>query len=115
MHSAVNEVIGTVSAEPHIVLSHYQTKPLLAARRTGERSIAISPDLGLSSVEVTLEADEVVFPGGERVSWEDVARISETTNQCFVVEDGGVRSTQMFSETTNWLRSLMATPGAPTM
>ncbi|MGZ3598910.1 MAG: methyltransferase domain-containing protein [Ktedonobacterales bacterium] len=104
-----------MSAEPDIVLSHYQTKPLLAARRAGQSSVAISPDLGLTSVEVALERDEVVLPGGERVSWEDVARISETTNQCFAVEDGGVRSIQMFSETTNWLRSLMATPGAPTM
>lgn len=104
-----------MSAEPHSVLSHYQTKPLLAAQRAGQSSIVISPDLGLTTVEVMLEADAVVFPGGERVTWADVVRISETENQCFVVEDGGVRSIQMFSETTNWLRSLMATPGAPTM
>ncbi len=112
---AGGEVINAVNAQAHIVLSHYQAKPLLAARRAGQQSLAISPDLGLTSVVVTLSSDEVAFPGGERVTWEHVARISEVENQCFVVENGGVRSIQVFSETTNWLRSLMATTGAPTM
>lgn len=111
----IHEVIAAVSTDSHIVLSHYQTTPLLAAQRASKRSIALSPDLGLTTVEVTLDADGVVFPDGERVTWTDITRISEMENQCFVVEDGGVRSIQIFSETTNWLRSLMATPGAPTM
>ena len=104
-----------MNANPLIVLSHYQTKPLLAARRASQQSARISPDLGHTSVEVALEADGIVLPGGECVTWEDIARISEIENQCFVVEDGGARSIQVFSETTNWLRSLMATAGAPTM
>lgn len=115
MPSAVDEVTDAVNAQARIVLSHYQAKPLLAARRAGQQSTAISPDLGLTSVVVALGADGIVFPGDEHITWEQVTRISETENQCFVVEDGGVRSIQIFSETTNWLRSLMATAGAPTM
>lgn len=104
-----------MNAASRIVLSHYQTKPLLAARRAGQQSTSISPDLGLTSVEVALGADGIMFPSGEHVTWEDVTRIREIENQCFVVEDDGVRSIQVFSETTNWLRSLMATTGSPTM
>lgn len=115
MPSAVATVADAVIAERRIVLSHYQAKLLLAARRTGQQSAIISPDLGLTSVEVALGGDGIVFPGGERITWEHLARINETENQCFVVEDGGIRSIQVFSVTTNWLRSLMATAGAPTM
>lgn len=99
-----------------IVLSHYQAAPLLAAWKAGERAAMTSPDLGLSTLEVTLADGGVTFPGGETVRWEDLRRVERARNQCFAVEDGGgVRSIQVFSETTHWLRALMATDGAPTM
>ena len=105
-----------MTAETRIVLSHYQAKPLLDARHASQQRAVISPDLGLTSVEVALGEDGVTFLGGIHVTWEDVTRIGEIENQCFIVEeDGGIRSIQIFSETTNWLRSLMATTGAPTM
>ena len=98
-----------------IVLSHYQAAPLLAAWKAGERAAMTSPDLGLSTLEVTLADGGVTFPGGETVRWEELHRIVRARNQCFAVEDSGVRSIQVFSETTHWLRALMATEGAPTM
>jgi uncharacterized protein len=98
-----------------IVLSHFQASPLLEARRQGREVLAVSPDLGLSTVEVTLTAQGVRFPGATVLSWEDVERIARASNKCFRVEGGTVREIQVFSETTNWLRSLMATEGAPTM
>ena len=98
-----------------VVLSHYQAAPLLAAQKAGEVTTTTSPDLGLSTVAVTLADGGVTFPGGETVRWEELHRIVRARNQCFAVEDSGVRSIQVFSETTHWLRALMATEGAPTM
>jgi predicted methyltransferase len=98
-----------------LVLSRYQAGPLLAARAAGEECARSSPDLGLSNVEVRLADEGVIFPSGARVGWGDLGRINTSENQCFAVEDGAIRSIQRFSETTNWLRSLMPTAGAPTM
>lgn len=98
-----------------IVLSHYQAAPLLAAWKAGQETAISSPDLGLSTLDVTLAGSGVTFPGGETVRWEDLHRIVRARNQCFAVADGDVRSIQVFSETTHWLRALMATDGAPTM
>ena len=98
-----------------IVLSHYQAAPLLAAWKAGQETAISSSDLGLSTLDVTLAGSGVTFPGGEIVRWEDLHRIVRARNQCFAVADSDVRSIQVFSETTHWLRALMATDGAPTM
>jgi predicted methyltransferase len=97
-----------------IVLSHYQAAPLLAARKAGRRSATTSADLGRTTVKVALTPDDVAFPDGQCVSWGGLRKIADTENQCFVVEDGGVRAIQVFSEATSWARSLYPTPGAPT-
>ncbi|MFI5274467.1 MAG: methyltransferase [Ktedonobacterales bacterium] len=100
-----------------VVLSHYQAAPLLAAHASGQEStIEASPDLGLTRVTVTLDAEGVRFPDGEMVNWGQLAHIRKAENQCFAVElSGDLRPIRVFSETTNWLRSLMPTAGAPTM
>jgi uncharacterized protein len=100
---------------PSIVLSRFQAGPLLAAYAADEATARTSPDLGVSLVEARLTGDGVVFPGGETVGWEELRRVNASENQCFAVEDGAIRSIQIFSETTNWLRGLMPTAGAPTM
>jgi predicted methyltransferase len=97
-----------------IVLSHFQTRPLLAAHQQQRPTALVSPDLGLTTVEVRLTPDGVAFPAGERVTWEEVARITRTENQCFLVQPDGIASIQVFSPVTNWSRSLLATPSAPT-
>lgn len=98
-----------------IVLSHYQTKPILAARSRGERTAAISPDLNRTSVEARLEDAGLVFPDGTRVLWEDVEQITEAENSCFRIENEAIHSIQVFSEVTGWLRTLYPTERAPTM
>jgi hypothetical protein len=98
-----------------IVLSHIQTQPLLQAQQTGQRRAEVSPDLGLTAVEVAIEPEGTRFPNGEWLSWEAVAEINASENNCFVIEDGEPRSVQLFSEFTNRLYSLMPTPAAPTM
>lgn len=103
--------------EPPVALSHFQAAPLLAARAAGASHAVTSPNLGLSTVEVALVPEGVRFPGGEMVAWAELERIRKAENQCFAIEQGEreVRPIRVFSETTNWLRSLMPTVGAPTM
>ncbi len=97
-----------------IVLSHYQAGPLIAARQAGRDWAEVSPDLNLSTVRVALDGEGVAFPGGERLRWADAERITAARNACFVLEAGGVHEIRVFSEVTNWARSLYPTPGAPT-
>lgn len=97
-----------------IVLSYYQTRPLLAARQQSQPSATISPDLGLTTTEVRLDPDEVIFPTGEKLTWGDVRRISSNEKQCFLLEGQAIRPIHVYSEATNWVRTLFATPSAPT-
>ncbi len=98
-----------------ILLSHFQIAPLLKARASGQSSILISPDLGLTQVEATIEAGCAVFPGGERLSWEAATKITGSPNNCFVLSSDGIRAIQAFSEHTSRAHSLMPTAGAPTL
>ncbi len=106
---------------PSIVLSHYQAEPLLRARQEGRTSVAVSPDLGVSQVEVSIEPEGVLFPDMQRVGWDDIERIRESrgsgrlTGACYVVEDGGISRIEVYSEEFGRYYSLMATEGAPTM
>ncbi len=97
-----------------IVLSHFQVEPLLAARREGQRTATISLDLGLTTSEVTIELECVAFPNGETLDWECIRQIRRSPTKCFAVEASSIREIKVFSEKTNWLRTLLPTIGAPT-
>jgi len=98
-----------------IILSYVQAEPLLKAKQQGIASMQISPDLGLSTVLVTLSSEGVVFPNGERLDWQSVEKISKAEVNCFILEDNAARPVQVFSEYTNRVCSLMPTRGAPSM
>lgn len=97
-----------------IVLSHFQIVPLL--KTSNEQSTAtVSPDLGLTTVEVKLDDDGVTFPGGELLTWDDAETIADDENACFALENSEIRKIQGFSRATNRHCSLMPTSGAPTL
>ncbi len=98
-----------------IVLSYVQVEPLLKARQQGQTTVEISPDLGLTSMKVTLTPEGVAFPTGERLDWHSVEKISKSEVNCFILEDHTIRPIQVFSEYTNRVCSLMPTRGAPSM
>lgn len=98
-----------------IVVSYVQIAPLLAARKSGQTRATSSPDLGLSTVEVGLEAQGVRFPNDELLAWDDAEAILDDENKCFVLQNHTIDEIRVFSEHTHWVRSLMPTSGAPTM
>ena len=99
-----------------IVVSHFQTQAVLEKRSSVGQQVEVSADLGLTTVEVTIEQRGVSFPDGRSMSWEAINEISASPNNCFVIiEDGEAHKILLFSELTNRLYSLMPTRRAPTM
>ena len=77
--------------------------------------LQISLDLGLSHVEVLVEADGVRLPDGQLLRWQVLQEINKAENNCFLIEDGQAHKIITYSETTGRVYSLMPTRGAPTM
>lgn len=98
-----------------VVLSYVQARPLLAAHKRGEGIFETSLDLGMSTTSVTLTAEHVIFPGGERLAWTDIEKIGQSEVNCYVATEQKIQSIQVFSEETNRVCSLMPTRGAPSM
>ena len=71
-----------------LTVSHIQLRPLLAqweAARREPQAANTSPDLGLSTVAVTLSDGGIAYSNGELVTWEVAQRIIATPNQCFTI------------------------------
>jgi predicted methyltransferase len=98
-----------------IVLSHMQIEPLLRARAANEASATTSADLGRTETRVTLDDEGILYPTGERLRWEDAARIVKNNSVCFTLSGDEIAEIRVFSQTTNWVRSLYPTQSAPTM
>ena len=98
-----------------IVLSHFQAVPLLEARRSGVTSALVSPDLGLSKVQVELGVDCVSFPGGESLSWAALGAIAADETRCYWVVEKTAQPIEVFSEDSGLYFALMPTGSAPTM
>jgi uncharacterized protein len=98
-----------------IVLSYVQVEPLLKAKQLGKSSVEVSPDLGLSTITVAINAERIEFPDGEQLDWHSIEKISKSEVNCFLLEENSVRPIQVFSEYTNRVCSLMPTRGAPSM
>jgi predicted methyltransferase len=105
-----------MSAVPDlIVLSHYEVAPLLKARQEGHTSASISPDLGLTTIEVALSPEGVTFPTREELNWQAVEEIARSETKCFHLEGSVLSEIRVFSELTGRVCSLYPTRGCPTM
>ncbi len=98
-----------------IVLSRRQIEPILDARHAGGGTASISLDLGLTRAQVSLEAERVVFPGGQWLSWESLEQIGESETGCFTVEGNEAVKIQRFSEFLGRAYGLMPTDRSPTL
>ncbi len=100
-----------------IVLSHYEVRPLLDDRQKAldYGQAAISPDLGLSTVSVSLDTVGITFPTGETLSWHALDEIARSHTKCFSLDKDGATEIRVFSDVTGRVCSLYPTGGAPTM
>src|SRR5690349_12821344 len=98
-----------------IILSYVQAELLLAARQQGQSSVEVSPDLGLSTVTVAVTPESILFPSGARLTWPQLEKIKKSQASCFIIEDGRVKTIQVFSEYTNRVCSLLPTKRTPSM
>ncbi|MCL7452215.1 MAG: methyltransferase [Anaerolineae bacterium] len=97
------------------VLSYVHAAPLLLARQAGEATARTSLDLGLTTSEVHLGAERVVFSDGQWLRWEAVEEIAEDESVCYAVEDNAAVKIQRFSGVSNMVYVLMPTQRAPTV
>jgi predicted methyltransferase len=97
------------------VLSHIQAGVLLKAQQAQQSTVMISLDLGLTVVEVRIDASGITFPDNEPLPWKVIEKINDSDTACFVIENGDAHKIQAFSDTTNRFCSLMPTSGAPTL
>lgn len=100
---------------PSIILSHFQTAPLLEARRKGLPSLEISSDLGLTTVIVQIAPEGITFPGGRCLGWRNIEKINASEVNCYLVDGESMKAIQVYSDATNRVCSLLPTRGAPGM
>jgi hypothetical protein len=101
-------------SEP-VVLSHFQAKPLLQARKEGLAQVESSVDLGQGTAVIQLTPSHITLPDGQTLTWEVVAEIAANETACYHVQDNDITKIQFFSETFNRAYSLFPTESAPTM
>jgi predicted methyltransferase len=99
----------------HPVFSYFQTAQLLQAKRDGRPSALASIDLGISSVEAILHPDNVTFPGGVALTWDQIAEIDADRDSCFYLCDNTLHPIRGYSGLTRRSFSLMPTSDAPSM
>lgn len=106
---------GRWRASSRIVLSHNHVTPLIQARQRGESTALTSLDLGLTTSEILLQPQQVVFPDGQTLSWDSIEEISQNESVCFLVERSKAAKIQRYSEFLSRFYSLMPTSRAPTI
>lgn len=97
------------------VLSHYQARPLLQARKLEQKEAMTSVTLGLTQVKGRLSEKGVQVAHGEMIPWATLEEIAASDSACFVVEGGQARKIQFYSEMLNRAYTLYPTSSAPTM
>jgi predicted methyltransferase len=98
-----------------LVLSHFQARQLLEARKNNQLLVMLSLDLNLTESEVRLASESVLFPGGEILSWSSIEEISENEVACYSVDGNAAKPIKGFSEFSGRVYGLMPTESAPTM
>jgi predicted methyltransferase len=98
-----------------LVLSHFQARQLLEARKNNQSLVMLSLDLNLTESEVRLASESVLFPGSETLSWGSIEEISENEVACYFVDGNVAKPIRGFSEFSGRVYGLMPTVSAPTM
>lgn len=98
-----------------VVLSCFQAREILSARKNNKSSVMTSTDLNLTRGEIQLQPDQVLFPNGERLDWKSVEEINSNDVGCYFIEGNTAKVIKGFSEFSGRVYGLMPTDSAPTM
>jgi uncharacterized protein len=98
-----------------IVLSHWQARQLIEARKNGQSVVTVSLDLNLTESEVKLQPENVLLPTDERLDWKSIEEISNNQTACYYVQENVPKAIKGFSEYSGQVYGLMPTTSAPTM
>ena len=101
------------SLNKNIILSHYQIASL--AGKEVNQVISLSPDLGLSTVEVYRSASGWSLPDGQILSDAHLEIIRGDQNGCYQLIDGELAKVEAYASSTGRYYSLMPTANAPTL
>src|SRR5262245_46483494 len=96
------------------VLSHFEVAPILQARTQQQKSVVTSADLGRTKTEVLLSEEGALFFQEKLIHWEELIQIAEEEKKCFEITKDSIEEIRVFSEETQWVRSLWPTGAAPT-
>ncbi len=98
-----------------VLLSHYEVEPLRRAYAQGRRRAHASPDLGRTTVPVSLDAAGAHFPQGATLTWAQAEEVLAHPNAVFAWTPQGWERVRAFSDLTQRAVALYPTGRAPTM
>lgn len=106
---------GLPIADCGLVLSHFQTSPLLKAREQGLESVSASIDLGITTIPFLIQSDGIAMPDSTILKWDVIQEIDANKKVCYSIQNGTGLPIRRFSETLGRACSLMPTDSAPVM
>lgn len=96
------------------VISHFEASILLNNFKEKKNEARISLDLGLTRSLVKILSKEVILPDGQKISWKEINKVLGDKNKGYIVSENHVSGIMIYSPTTNTVRTLYPTFGAPT-
>jgi len=97
-----------------MIISHFQAKEILVAMQAKKGGMRVSLDLGLTTTPLLLTKNDVTFPDGQKLTVKQLQRTLRHENKCYFVVDNDLEAINIYSETTDWMRTLYPTKTAPT-
>ena len=98
-----------------MIISHFQAKELLEAKKIGLGTTDISLDLNISKENIKIEKGIFIFPDGQYLDEKQLKKIIKNDTTCFLLRDNSIFKMQLFSENTKKFYKLVPTKDAPTI
>lgn len=96
------------------IISHFQAKDILAAIQSKKREVNVSLDLGMTTTPLLITKQDVTFSDGQKLTVKQLQRTLRHENKCYFVRENDLEAINIYSNTTDWMRTLYPTKSAPT-
>jgi len=98
-----------------IIISHFQAEKIMEAYDFGRKRVNASLNLEMTTSNVKIDKNEVIFPEGDVAEIIDIKKICRDDSNCYVFQEGMFIKAAVFSETTQLYYKLYPTKTAPTI